>query len=236
LEQTRRIKMAKEPFGGAGKVGESLLAGPEKRLVAALLPKVPRWLETYHLTMMTLLWSALVVLFGWLARENLHWLWGSSVMIVGQYLTDLFDGAVGRRRNTGLIKWGFFMDHFLDYIFLCSLILAYYLVAPAGYDVWFIALLGLTGGHMVHSFLAFAATNEFRISFAGLGPTETRIGFIIINTVIILTWPDYYDVTIPLLTFATTGGLVFVVYRTQRRLWKIDMENKRRPEPPLQDH
>ena len=65
--------MAKQPFGGAGKVGESLLAGPEKRLVAAFVPKVPRWLETYHLTMMTLLWSALVVLFGWLARKRMGW-------------------------------------------------------------------------------------------------------------------------------------------------------------------
>lgn len=219
--------MAEQAFGGAGKVGESILAGPEKRLVAAVVPRIPRWIETYHLTMMTLLWSALVVLFGWLARGNLNWLWGSSVMIVAQYLTDLFDGAVGRRRNTGLVKWGFFMDHFLDYVFLCSLILAYYIVAPPGYDVWFIAILGLTAGQMVHSYLAFAATNEFRIAFVGIGPTEARIVFIIINTIIIFTWPDYYDITIPLVTLACVAGLVFVVYRTSRHLWSIDMENKR---------
>jgi len=222
--------MAEQPFGGAGKVGESILAGPEKRLVAALVPRVPRWIETYHLTLLTLLWSAFVVLFGWLARENLNWLWGSSVMIAAQYLTDLLDGAVGRRRNTGLVKWGFFMDHFLDYIFLCSLILAYYIVAPPGYDVWFIAILGLTAGQMVHSFLAFAATNEFRIAFAGVGPTEARIAFIIINTIVIFTWPHYYDITIPLVTLCCAAGLVFVVYRTHRRLWQIDMENKGRKE------
>lgn len=219
--------MPEQPFGGAGKVGESILAAPEKRLVAAWVPRIPGWLETYHLTMMTLLWSALVVLFGWLARENLNWLWGSSAMIIAQYVTDLFDGAVGRRRNTGLVKWGFFMDHFLDYVFLCSLILAYYLVAPEGYDVWFIAILALTAGQMVHSYLAFAATNEFRIAFAGVGPTEARIGFVIINTVIIFTWPHYYDITIPLITVVCAAGLVFVVYRTQKRLWQIDMENKR---------
>lgn len=222
--------MVKQPFGGAGKVGESIFSAPEKRLVAAGVTKVPRWLETYHLTMMTLLWSGMIVVFGWLARENLDWLWGSSIMIVAQYITDLFDGAVGRKRNTGLIKWGFFMDHFLDFIFLCALIISYYLVAPPGYDVWFLAILGLTGAHMVHSYLAFAATNEFRIAFAGIGPTEARIGFIVINTIIIFTWPDYYEFTIPGVTIATAAGLVFVVYHTQKNLWRIDMEEKARVE------
>ena len=137
---------------------------------------------------------------------------------------------MGRKRNTGLIKWGFFMDHFLDFLFLCALILSYYLVAPPGYDVWFIGILALTGAHMVHSYLAFAATNEFRIAFAGFGPTEARIGFIIINTLIIFTWPDYYEFTIPAVTFATAAALIFVVYRTQKGLWRMDMEEKARQE------
>ncbi len=119
------------------------------------------------------------------------------------------------------------MDHFLDYVFLCSLIVAYYLIAPPGYDVWFLALLGITGGHMVHSFLSFAATNEFQIYFHGMGPTEARIGFIVINTFIILTWPKYYEYTIPALTLVSLLALVFLVFRTHRRLWAIDMEAKR---------
>ena len=145
---------------------------------------------------------------------------------VTQYLSDLFDGAIGRKRDTGLVKWGFFMDHFLDYVFLCSLIIAYYLVAPYGYDVWFMALLGITGGHMVHSFLAFAATNEFRISFWGFGPTEMRIGFILINAFIVFTHPRYYEWTIPLLTAISFGALAFVAFRTHRELWKLDMDAK----------
>jgi phosphatidylglycerophosphate synthase len=31
-------------------------------------------------------------------------------VIVFQYITDLLDGEIGRKRNTGLIKWGFYMD------------------------------------------------------------------------------------------------------------------------------
>jgi len=215
-----------QPFGGAGKVGESWLTGPEKRLVARYVERVPPWLQTYHLTLLTVLWSLLILGFGWYARDNIHWLWAISAMIVCQYGTDLFDGAVGRRRNTGLVKWGFFMDHFLDFTFLCALITAYYMVTPPGFDIWFMLLLGLTGAHMVHSFLAFAATNEFRIAYYGIGPTEMRIAFIGINTFIIFTWPRYYGITIPALTLGVLAGLVFAVFRTQRELWRLDMAAK----------
>ena len=218
--------MTTPPFGGASKVGESWLSGPERAFVARFVGHLPRGLETYHLTLLTLLWSALILLFGWWARQNIHWLWLVSVMILCQYVTDLFDGAVGRLRDTGLVKWGFFMDHFLDFVFLCALITAYYLVAPPGYAVWFMLLLGLTGAHMVHSFLAFAATNEFRIAFHGLGPTEMRLGFIGINAFIIFTWPRFYEVTIPALTLAVLAGLIYAVCCTQRRLWVLDMEAK----------
>jgi archaetidylinositol phosphate synthase len=213
-------------FGGAGKVGASLLSGPEKRLVARFVGRIPRGLETYHLTLLTLVWSGLILLCGRLAQRDIRWLWLISLLIVCQYLTDLFDGAVGRLRDTGLVKWGFFMDHFLDYVFLCALITAYYLVAPAGYATWFMLLLGLTGAHMVHSFLSFAATNEFRIAFYGVGPTEMRLVFIGINTFIIWTWPRFYEVTIPLLTLAVLLGLVYAVFCTQRRLWQLDMAAK----------
>src|SRR3954466_7368065 len=97
---------AEKPFGGAGKVGESVLAPFEKRFVAHNLSRVPRWLETYHLTLLTLVWCAFILLFGWMAKRNIQWLWMVSVMIVLQYLTDLFDGAIGRARDTGLVKWG----------------------------------------------------------------------------------------------------------------------------------
>lgn len=117
--------------------------------------------------MLTLVWSFLNPVFGYLAQSNLQWLWMVWVMIVFQYITDLFDGAVGRKRRTGLIKWGFYMDHFLDYVCFCSLIFTGYIVAPAGLGAYFILL--LDGGFMVSSFLSFAATNQFQIYYFGFG-------------------------------------------------------------------
>lgn len=96
---------------------KSILVNLENRFKHWAMPKLPRYLETYHLTIMTVLWSVLNIILGFYARKSLSVLWLVSLMIVLQYFTDLFDGELGRQRNIGLIKWGFYMDYFLDYLF-----------------------------------------------------------------------------------------------------------------------
>jgi phosphatidylglycerophosphate synthase len=120
-----------------------------------------------------------VVAFNYLARTNVHWLWAVCGMIVGQYITDLLDGAIGRLRNTGLVKWGFYMDHFLDFMFLCAMLIGYALLIPQAYRTNVFFIMTIFAGFMVHSFLSFAATNRFQIAYMGIGPTELRIGFIL---------------------------------------------------------
>lgn len=217
--------MSNQEFAGDKKVGQSFLSAPEKAFVAWATPKIPKMIETYHLTLLTLLWSVLAILFGYLARANLNWLWMVSMMIVLQYLTDLFDGAIGRKRGTGLIKWGYYMDHLLDYLFLGSLVIAGYFIAPAEVGFWYLFLSLITGGFMVNSFLSFAATNEFQIYFYGFGPTEMRIVFILVNAVIIFTGTGHFIYTVPAVCCLCLTGLAFTVYRTQKKLWQVDMMN-----------
>jgi len=214
-------------FAGDKKKGASILGPIEKRFVAKYVSKIPKSIETYHLTYTTIAWSGIIILSGYLAKNNIHWLWLSSVMIVFQYLTDLFDGAVGRHRNTGLIKWGYYMDHFLDYVFLCSILISYYFILPAYYakDLFFI--LAILGSFMVNSFLSFAATNEFKIEYMKIGPTEIRILFIVINTLFIIFGKTYLYLTLPFSLIFSFIGLIIVVYRTQRYIWKLDMKNKK---------
>lgn len=217
--------MNSENFAGDKKLGKSFLGFLEDRLAGFLLRLIPSWLETYHLTMMTVLWSALVIIFGFLAERNINWLWGSSVMIISQYLTDLVDGKVGKQRGTGLIRWGYYMDHFLDYIFLCSILIGYSFIVtdPSKHLLFFI--LAIFGGFMVNSYLAFAATNEFKIAYLKIGPTEIRILFIVINTLLIFG-KIYAKFVIPYVLAIALLGLVIVIYRTQKYIWKIDMKNK----------
>lgn len=225
--------MEKKGFGGAFKKGESILGPWEKAFVLRWVNRIPNWLETYHLTLLTLVWTGLVIFCAWQVRVSgqILWFWGVSVAIALQYLTDLFDGAVGRTRNTGLVKWGFYMDHFLDFVFQSALIIAYAMIAPMDQDLewWFFAILAITSGYMVNSFLSFAATNEFEIYFLGIGPTEIRIYFVALNTAIIHFDPvrSYFSIGVPIYAVILTIGLVFLCHQSHRKLWRLDMNAKR---------
>jgi hypothetical protein len=52
---------------------KSPLSKAERRLIDYWVPRFPRSIEGYHLTLTTILWSAGLILSGYLARHNLHW-------------------------------------------------------------------------------------------------------------------------------------------------------------------
>ena len=214
-----------ESFHGHLKVGMSHLHRWEQYFVKWGTVKIPLCIETYHLTAMTILWSLGILGFGYMAQYNIQWLWGSSAMIILQYLTDLFDGAVGRHRNTGLIRWGYYADHFLDYIFMCCILIGYSFFIPDRYGILFFLLM-IYGGFMVNAFVSFGALNEFRVSYFGIGPTEGRIGFIIANTMLIIFGKIYLSRFLPLILVVVSVALIVVVYYTQKKIWAIDMKEK----------
>ncbi len=213
-------------FAGDKKVGESILTNLEKQLVSRTVHLIPKSIETYHLTLLTILWSILVVIFGKLSQSSLSWLWGINVMIVLQYITDLYDGSLGRFRNTGLIKWGFFMDHFLDFVFICALSFAGFLLAPSELSGWYFILLVLLASFMVGSFLSFSCFNKFEIYHYNLGPTEFRILLIIVNIFLIYTGIDHLSYSLPLSCFLLLMGLIFYIWKLSVRLWRVDMESR----------
>jgi archaetidylinositol phosphate synthase len=218
--------MQREQYALATKASLSLLSPLERRMARRVLPHIPRWLETYHLTMLTLVWCAGLVFFGHLAARDLRWLWASSLMVFMHYLTDHFDGKVGKYRDTGLVRWGFYMDHLLDFFFLCAVLLGYSFVLPASAHLGLLLVLSVFAGFVLNSFLAFTATGQLHISHARLGPTEFRIALVVINTLLVFYGTRRMEKALP---FVAAGGLVMLsvlVYRTQRQLWRHDMEQK----------
>ncbi len=213
-------------FHGDKKVGVSVLFPLEQRLIRVLLPLVPHWLQTYHLTLLTVVWSVLIVFFSYLSQNNMVWMWGTSAMIVSQYVTDLLDGAVGRNRGSGLVKWGYYMDHFLDYVFLCAILIGYSFIVPDDFRMMLFFVLAICSGYMVNSYLAFAATGQFQIAYLGIGPSEVRLLFVIINTALIAFGKTYMAQALPFVLALSVVGLVVVVVKTQRHIWAMDMRVK----------
>jgi archaetidylinositol phosphate synthase len=207
---------------------KSPLAKAERKLIDWCVPRFPRWIEGYHLTLMTVLWSGGLVLSGWLARENMHWLWLASAMMVMQWFTDCFDGALGRYRDTGIPKWGYYMDHFLDFVFMCCALIGYALLFEGLHRTIFLMLIPIFGAFMVNSYLSFAATSEFKITFLGTGPTELRLAMILLNTAMIAFGTAFVRKLLPFVPVVAVLVLLVVIYRTQKYIWRIDMEGKQR--------
>jgi len=222
---TRRV-YGRQPFAGAGKTNSGFLVPLERRLTAFVLPRIPRWLETYHLTLLTPVWSVLIVVFGYLAASDLRWLWLTNLMIVLHYFTDHFDGKLGKYRDTGLRKWGFYMDHLFDYGFLCSILIGYSFLIPPNSVFSMMLVLCVFSAFMFHTFLMLAATDEFRVSFSRFGPTELRIALIVINGFIIKFGTRGLRGALPWVACGGVIALTVLAYIAQRKLWQVDMKAK----------
>lgn len=220
--------MQDQEFAGASKTNTSILSHWERRLTPFILPKIPSWLETYHLTMLTLLWSILILVFSYLSSTNIRWLWVVSGMIVFQYITDYYDGKVGKYRNTGLFRWGYYMDHLLDYFFLCSIIIGYAFILPERSRYQLLFLLAVFGAFSMSTFLAFSATDRLKISYLKLGPTEFRLALVVINTLLIFFGTKYMVRGLKYVNAGAVLGLCLLVYQTQKKIWELDMRVKQR--------
>lgn len=203
-----------------------MLGTSERRFIDWAIPRIPQPVKSHHLTYVTILWSVGTILFGWLAdRHSLAWLHGVSFMVFGQWLTDSLDGSLGKFRKQGLVKWGFFMDHFLDLMFAGSIVIAYsFLVEAWWLEFLFLILLLVTCATMAVSFLSFAATNQFQIAYYGIGPTEIRIAYIALNTLVFFVGTAIFSWGVPVVVAINVFALLTLTVQTSRNLWAIDYE------------
>ena len=215
-----------QQFPGANKSNTSFLTPFERRLAIRVLPRIPSWLETYHLTMLTLVWSGFILFFSYLAASDLRWLWGVSAMVALQYVTDHYDGKIGKYRGTGLVRWGYYMDHLLDYLFLCSVIIGYAFILPERSRYQILIMLAIFAGYEVSTFLAFAATDRLKISYLKFGPTEFRLALIVINALLVQYGTRTMINGLKYVNIGAAIGLVLVVYRTHKLIWELDMKHK----------
>lgn len=225
--------MLNEEFPGASKVNTSFLKPLERRLEPLVLPRIPRWIESQHLTMLTLVWSGLILLFSYLAKSNIRWLWMVSLMIICQWLTDHYDGKLGKYRDSGLVRWGYYMDHLLDYFFLCSIIIGYAFILPERSRYQLLFLLALFGAYEMSTFLAFAAIQELKISYLKFGPTEFRVALVIINALLIRYGTTHMIGALKYVNAGAAIGLGVMMYTNHKKIWRLDMAAKNNVVPTV---
>jgi phosphatidylglycerophosphate synthase len=152
----------------------SVLAGAEKRLLIAIARRLPPWIGSDHLSALGLL--AMVVVGLSLAFIR-HTPWAALVAIAALALNwfgDSLDGTVARVREQQRPRYGFYLDHVIDLVGAACLLVG---LACSGlmHPTIALALLAVYSMVCAESYLATHTLGVFRLSFAGIGPTELRI-------------------------------------------------------------
>lgn len=152
----------------------SILARAEKRLLVYIATRLPSAVTSDHLTALALV--AMVGAGAAFAAIHAAW-WSAGLFVLAlavNWFGDSLDGTVARVRDQQRPRYGYYVDHVVDLAGTAALVWG---MAASGVMTPAIAIAMLAAYCLVsaESYLATHSLGVFRISFAGIGPTELRI-------------------------------------------------------------
>jgi phosphatidylglycerophosphate synthase len=154
---------------------KSVLAASEKRLLIWMAERLPRWINSDHLSALGLASMAGAGVSFWLARTDP--VAGAGLVVLCLLLNwfgDSLDGTVARVRDQQRPRYGYYVDHVLD---LAGTAFLFAGLAASGHMSSLIAALVVAAFFLVsaEAYLATHARGVFKMAFLGIGPTELRI-------------------------------------------------------------
>jgi phosphatidylglycerophosphate synthase len=165
----------------------SVLSGLEKRALVFLAERMPRSVNSDHLTVVGLAGMLGAGLAFWAGKSEPLALLGVVPFLAINWFGDSLDGTLARVRNRERPKYGYYVDHVVDvfgaFFLLGGLGLSGYMTAWIAGALMVVYLMVVS-----EIYLAAYAVGTFRIHFLGFGPTELRILFAI-GTLYILHRP-----------------------------------------------
>jgi phosphatidylglycerophosphate synthase len=200
-----------DAFREAPRVLTSTLAGVEKRTLVWIAQRLPRWVNSDHLTALALAAMAFCGLSYWSARITPI---GLLLVVVGLALNwfgDSLDGTVARVRGHQRPRYGFYVDHVIDCFGATFLFGG---MALSGYMNPWIAI-GILIAYILlcaEVFLATYCVGTFDISTWGFCPTELRILLSIGNIAIFFRpYTDLFGMTFRVFDVGGAIALVCLV-------------------------
>jgi len=213
-------------------INKSYLRDIEIKIMNWFANFVPRFIGTKILTMFTLVSSILIFLSYLISRKVSFFLFFASFFIITQWIFDCLDGTIGRQRKEGFVRWGYYMDHFFDFIFMSSIIIGIYFVFPIIKNqilfLFFISSCFMVSFYLMHDSIKDKDVN-FKISLFGWSPIEFRLFFIIFNTLLYFfkeTVTRLFTGYINYINIILVVFLIINVYRNQKKLGDYDISEK----------
>ncbi len=152
----------------------SVLAPVEKRALIWIAERLPRWINSDHLSGLSILAMAGAAI-SFAAIGTIPWAaFGVVAALVVNWFGDSLDGTVARVRNQQRPRYGYYVDHVIDLAGTALLLSGLALSGSMSPSLaW--ALLAAYFLVSAESYLATHAAGVFNMSFLGFGPTELRI-------------------------------------------------------------
>lgn len=213
----------------AKRVHTSVLAAVEKRCLIWMAERLPRVINSDHLTFLAALAMAGAGVCYAIGPSSVLAMVVAILLLAVNWFGDSLDGTVARVRHHERPRYGFYVDHVLDVVGIMFLLVGFSIggfmtpLVAAGFLLAYYLL-------MVEIALATHAVGTFRISFWRFGPTELRI-LLAVGTLQLLRSPYVSLFGDSWLLFDIGGivaiaalGLTFVVsaVRNGRLLYRLE--------------
>src|SRR3954469_11675213 len=164
---------------------EFLLARHEGRVLEWIARRLPARLMPDHMTALGVLAAFGIAGAYLLSNGDRGWLWAASALLIVHWLGDSLDGTLARVRGIERPKYGYYLDHLVDA--LATAVIGIGL----GLSPWMLLATGLAIVIVylvlsINTYLEAYAFGVFTLGYGRLGPTEARLGLIVLNTLLAL--------------------------------------------------
>ena len=163
------------------RINDILLGPLERPTLRWLAAHMPAWMTPDTCTTIGSLGASLTLISYGLSNLSPAFLWLASLGFLINWFGDSLDGTLARYRHIERPRYGYYIDHTIDLVCQVMIFLGLGLTPYVSFNIACLALIG----YLLLSALVFLRTHvagEFKISYGKLGPTESRVIAILLNT------------------------------------------------------
>lgn len=176
-----------EPRKQSKRIQTSILNAAEKKVLVWLANRQPKWMTSDILTFIGFL-GALTIAAGYvLTNYNPAWIWLATAGFAINWYGDSLDGTYARVHHQQRPIYGYYLDHNMDGINEFIMFLGAGLSPILNTEI---ALMVYAAYMLLSLYVSISAhvINEFKLTYAKMGPTELRIIVMIVNTIMFFNW------------------------------------------------
>lgn len=175
------------------RTNQGILQPLERPTLQWLAQRMPGWVTPDILTGIGFIGICMAAGAYLLAAQCPAFLWLASAGLVVNWFGDSLDGTLARYRKIERPRYGFFLDQNLDALAQLLFVTAFGL---SGYIRFDVAMFTLATYFLmtIFSLVRTIAANVFAITMAGIGLTEIRIAYVVLNALMYFYPPTPFAV------------------------------------------